>query len=41
MLVGIEADADPHDFSTVGEIGLGIAAGINLFEGVSRSVLST
>ena len=38
MLISIEADADLHHPSAVGEIGLGIAAGINLLKGMTRCV---
>ena len=38
MLVGIEADADFHYLAAVGEVRLGIAAGIDLLKGMAGSV---
>ena len=38
MLVSIEADTNLHDFATVSEIGLGIAAGVDLVEGMTSGI---
>ena len=35
MLIGIEANADFYHLPTIGEIRLGIAAGINLLKGMT------
>ena len=38
MLIGIEANADFYHLPTIGEIRLGIAAGINLLKGMTSRV---
>ena len=38
MLVSIEADTNLYDFAAVGQIRLGIAAGVDLVEGMTSGI---